>query len=129
MKFKVGDKVRYVGLKGSVFEIVRIATPGEVIVGPWLSGNNGYVIPDDYTIVYIYENEFGKWSIKRVELEDQWELVTPEKDLDKEKLIKSLEMKLVICKEDKRELENEVSYYSGKIAGLEAALESIKDNE
>jgi hypothetical protein len=111
MKFKVGDKVRDVGWKGRILEIVRIATPGEVILGPWNSGHNAYTIPEDYTIVYIYENEDGNWCIKTVEQEDEWELVTPEKDLDKEKLIK------------------EVSYYSGKIAGLEAALESIKDNE
>jgi hypothetical protein len=103
-KFEVGDVLRYKGCQ-TIYKVVKIAEPGEVIKGNWgdKSKFKEFVGPEKS---YILENKKGKWYCTPKSREGRLVLISKDelKRKSKEKL-KSLsrELKIMVEKTEKKE--------------------------
>ena len=63
LKFKVGDVVRYEDSTKFRYRVVQIAEKGEVVKGPWMSGDEEFEVSER---AYILANDCGQWSYSSV---------------------------------------------------------------
>ena len=88
MKFKVGDVIKDKDLRDTSSQKLRIrkiAEAGETVEGPWVDDERHRTM---LRKAYILARDDGLWTFEHVTYEDEYELVSEDKSINKEELIK-----------------------------------------
>ena len=123
LKFKAGDTIQSVYDSEEKYKVVKLAKKGDVVKGPWISGNEEHKLFGDS---YILEDGSGKWFLIDTYLENsyRWSAVAekePEKTMNEEEVQKVLQRGIENCCLKLKDVKTpeDRQYYYGKVDSLQ----------